>query len=144
MNFAEAIRLSDGAIYAGRIARVDVVDGFWSALRIEIDHVARGPAAVRVARAQAGNVCEGIRVGEYGFIVRGVDDPYSATEDMFFAISKSAGMGALHAAGLPDSSTADVNRRAPVDPSVWVLFWATATFGLAYVLLRARRPSKVG
>src|SRR5262245_60453778 len=32
MNFATAIRLSDGAIYSGRIVRADVVDGFWNAL----------------------------------------------------------------------------------------------------------------
>jgi hypothetical protein len=138
MNFAEAIRLSDGAIYSGRIVRVDVVDGFWNALEIEIDHVARGPAAVRVGRVQAGNVCEGIRVGEYGWIVREVDDPFSATEDMFFGISESAGLGALRGAGLPDTSTAESTSSAPMNPSAWLWFWAIASFAVA-CLLRARQ-----
>ena len=139
MNFATAIRLSDGAIYAGRILGADDVDQFWKSLDIDIDVVVRGPAPPRVGRAQAGSVCDGIRVGEYGWIVRGVDDPYSSTEDLFFAISESAGRGALAAAGLPDTSTANVNSKPRIDQSAWLLVWAIATFGLAYLHLRARQ-----
>jgi hypothetical protein len=117
------------------------VNGFWNRLEIEIDYVARGPAAVRVGRAQAGNVCKGIRVGERGWIVRGVDDPFSATEDMFFSISASAGLGALRAAGLPDTSTGDVQSKAPMEPRVWLLAWAIASFALTSHFIRARRPS---
>lgn len=143
MNFAEAIRRSDGAIYSGRIVGAGVVDGFWNALEIEIDYVARGAAAVRVGRAQAGNVCEGIRVGEYGWIVRGVDDPFSATEDMFFGISESAGLGALRAAGLPDTSTSDVSSTAPMDPSAWLSFWAFASLAVAYLLRASQRRHRI-
>lgn len=88
LDFEDAIGMSNGAIYAGRIKRAEPAAVFWVDLTIDIDLVSRGPAVTQVRRAQAGHVCDGIRVGQYGYMVRGVHDPEypgADLDDLFFA-----------------------------------------------------------
>lgn len=106
LSFKDAVLLSDGAIYAGRISRTEIVDQFWIDLTIDIDLVVRGAASREVSRAQAGAACDGIREGEWGFIVRGIHDARDPRADnLFFRMSRSEARAALDAAGLLDTST---------------------------------------
>ena len=142
LDFADAIRMSHGAIYAGQITRAHDAASFWIDLTIDIDLVVRGPAATRVRRAQAANVCDGIQVGQYGYIVRGVRDPqYPGNEDVFVRISGSDARAALLAAGLPDTSTLPdaATPTAPAVPWAWPVLWLAAAFVLASRDLRRRR-----
>jgi hypothetical protein len=135
LDFEDALRLSDGAIYAGRITRAETAATFWIDLTIDIDRVVRGPAATRVSRAQAGDVCDGIQVGQYGYIVRGVLDPEYGPDkhDVFFRINRSDARAALIAAGLPDTSTTSEGKSpsAPATPWTWLALWLATTFVLA-------------
>jgi hypothetical protein len=144
LDFEDALRASNGAIYAGRITRAEAAATFWVDLTIDIDHIVRGPAATRVRRAQAGYVCDGIQVGQYGYIVRGVRDPQfpgTGSEDVFIRISRSAARAALIAVGLPDTSTlpVDVAPTAPAVPWAWLAFWSAVAFLLASRDLRRHR-----
>lgn len=130
LSFKDAIALSEGAIYAGRISRTEIVDQFWIDLTIDIDLVVRGPASGEVPRAQAGAACDGIREGEWGYIVRGVHDSQDPRADnLFFRISRSAARAALDAAGLPDTSTATDHADAPPDILPWPLLAVVAVAG---------------
>ena len=107
LEFEDAIRLSDGAIYAGRVTGVETAGEAWIDLTIDIDLVVRGPARRHVPRAQAGVACDGIREGEWGYIVRGIHDARDPrATNMFFRISPAAARDAIRSAGLPDTSTA--------------------------------------
>ena len=148
LDFKDAIGLSNGAIYAGRIKRAGRAATFWTDLSIDIDLVVRGPAATRLRRAQAGYVCDAILVGQYGYIVRGVRDPqYSGAglSDLFFRVSgsltRSDARAALAAAGLPDTSTLPEpqTQPPPAVPWAWLAFWATTASVLASRRLRGRR-----
>jgi hypothetical protein len=109
LSFEDAIRLSDGAIYAGRVTNAQTVDLFWIDLTIDIEVVVRGPAARQVPRAQAGAACDGIREGEWGYVVRGIHDSQDPrASNLFYRISRSAARSVLDAAGLPDTSTSTV------------------------------------
>ena len=139
LDFKDAISLSNGAIYAGRIRRAERAATFWTDLSIDIDLVVRGPAATRLRRAQAGYVCDAILVGQYGYIVRGVRDPqYSGAglSDLFFrvggSLTRSDARGALAAAGLPDTSTLPdpTTQAPPAMPWAWLAFWSATAFAL--------------
>ena len=142
LEFEDAIRLSDGAIYAGRVTGVEAVGEAWTDLTIDIDLVVRGPASRHVPRAQAGVACEGIVEGQWGYIVRGIHDARDArATNMFFRMSSAAARDALHSAGLPDTSTA---ARAANEPSgIWpgglLGMVAVASFGLTAQWLGSRR-----
>ena len=145
LDFEDAIGMSDGAIYAGRITRAEIADTFWFDVTIDIDFVVRGQASTRVRRAQAGHVCDGIQVGQHGYMVLGVRDanfPGSDPEDLFFRVSRSRARAALIAAGLPDTSTSsDAETRPPPSlPWTWLAFWS-ATAMLAFRGLRRRDQS---
>jgi hypothetical protein len=143
IEFEDALRLSHGAIYAGRITRADDAYSFWIDLSIDIDRVVRGPAAVRVPKAQAGHICDGIQVGQYGYIVRDVINPEDGPgkRDLFFRVGWYYARAALIAAGLPDTSTAPAasTRTAPEVPWSWLGFWLAATLVLAVGGLRRHR-----
>jgi hypothetical protein len=136
LDFEDALPLSDGAIYAGRITRADIADYFWIDLTIDIERVVRGPATQRVSRAQAGHVCDGIQVGQYGYIVREVLNPEYGPEkqDLFFRVSQSDARAALLAAGLPDTSTAPDSeaRTALAMPWTLVALWLAAAFAILF------------
>lgn len=143
LDFKDALPLSDGSIYSGRITRADIADTFWIDLTIDIDRVVRGPADQRVPRAQAGHACDGIQIGQYGYIVRDVLNPEHGPEaqDLFFLVSQSDARAALLAAGLPDTSTAPegATRSAPALPWTWLALWLAATLALASRSLRRKR-----
>jgi len=137
LDFRDAIGLSDGPIYAGRITRAETAATFWMDVTIDIDLVVRGPAATRVRRAQAGSVCDGIRAGEWGYMVRGVRDPgYPESKhfDLFFRVGPSYARNALRAAGLPDTSTAPgfESGIVPNLPWVWLALSSCIGFVVAY------------
>lgn len=137
LAFEDAIRMSDGPIYAGRITRAEYAETFWMDVTIDIDIVVRGPAATRVRRAQAGDICDGIRVGEWGYIVRGVRDPHwpgTGPDDVFFAISRSKARTALSAAGLPNTSSAvdAIPQEASGVPWAWLAVWFVAAFAITW------------
>lgn len=142
LEFKDAIGMSDGAIYAGRITRADYAT-FTIDVTIDVEHVVRGPGAARVRRAQAGDVCDGIQVGEWGYMVRGVNDPQygSETDDLFFRVGRFAARNALIAAGMPETSTvsAAAIEASPNPPWSWLAFWSVAAFVLALRSLRGRR-----
>lgn len=148
LDFEDALPISDGAIYAGRITRANVADTFWIDLAIDVDGVVRGPAAERVPRAQAGHVCDGIRVGEYGYIVRGVLNPEHGPErqDLFFRVSQSDARAALIAAGLPDTSTAafGATRSGAAMPWTWLAVWLATMLALVFAGLRRHRRGDTG
>ena len=144
LDFRDAIRLSDGPIYAGRITRAESAATFWVDVTIDIDLVVRGPAATRVRRAQAGQVCDGILAGQWGYMVRDVRDPdypESKHDDLFFRVSPSYGRSVLRAAGLPDTSTASgvPNEGVSSLPSTWLALGAGIAFVVAYLRLRRDR-----
>ena len=143
LDFDDALGLSDGAVYAGRITRAEAAATFWVDLTIDIDRVVRGPASTRVPRAQAGHVCDGIQVGEYGYIVRGILNPDYGPDrqDMFFRISQSDARAALIAAGLPDTSTPSGGETptSPTTPWTWLALWLAATSVLASRGVRRHR-----
>jgi hypothetical protein len=143
LDFDDALRLSDGAIYAGRITRAETAATFWVDLTIDVDRVVRGPVATRVPRAQAGHVCDGIQVGQYGYIVRGILNPDYGPDkqDMFFRGTRSDARAALLAAGLPDTSTPPEAETpaARTAPWTWLALWLAATFVLASRGVRWRR-----
>jgi hypothetical protein len=124
LDLSKVVRLSNGAIYSGRVVRADPADTFWIDLVVDVDRVVRGPADSRIPRAQAGNVCDGIRVGEYGYVVHDVPDPAFPNGDrfeVFIESSRADARSVLIAAGLPDTSTGtDANppRSAPMLPVV--------------------------
>jgi hypothetical protein len=133
LTFAEAIGLSDGAIYAGRVTRVETAGEAWLDLTIDVDLVVRGPASRNVPRAQAGVACEGISEGEWGYIVRGIhDERDQRATNMFFRMSSTAARDALQSAGLPDTSAATWHGNGR--PGSWhqalLLIAAVAGFGL--------------
>ncbi len=146
LEFEDALRVSTGSIYAGRIIRAETADTFWVDLTIDIDRVVRGPAAARVRRAQAAYVCDGIQVGQYGYIVRGVGDPDypSDDQDVFIRVSRSDARAALIAAGLPDTSTLPSHETTAgrAMPWAWLGFWLAAASVLAYRGIR--RHPRVG
>ena len=142
--FEDAIRLSDGAIYAGRVTGVKPAGEAWIDLTIDVDLVVRGTASRHVPRAQAGVACDGIVEGQWGYIVRGIHDARDArATNMFFRMSSAAARDALHSAGLPDTSTAT---RAADEPSdTWrgalLAIVAVAGFGFSAQWLGYRRRS---
>lgn len=140
LAFEDALSLSDGAIYAGRVTRADTTNTFWVDLTIDIDRVVRAPATERVPRAQAGNVCDGIEVGQYGYIVRDVLNPEHGPDkqDLFFRVSRFDARAALIAAGLPDTSAAPdgATRGAPAMPWTWLALWLAAAFAIVFRGLR--------
>ncbi len=143
LEFRDAVGTADGAIYAGRITRADY-STFTIDVTMDIDHVVRGPADPRVLRAQAGDVCDGINVGEWGYMVRDVRHPDvgSETDDLFFPIGRYAARGALIAAGLPDTSTVPAAAASEPSPNArwaWLTFWSVAGFLLALRGLSGRR-----
>jgi hypothetical protein len=116
LSLEDAVAKSDGAIYAGRITRATPTT-FWMDISIDVDVVVRGSAATELPRAQAApSACEPIRVGEYGFIVRGISDPENSSEDRFYVLSRSAGLAALAEVGLPDTAMAGPADAAPALP----------------------------
>ena len=143
LDFEDALGMTNGAIYAGRITRAEPAATFWVDLTIDIDRVVRGPVATRVPRAQAGHVCDGIQVGQHGYIVRGILDPDYGPDrhDMFFRVSPSEAQTALIAAGLPDTSTPSGGKTttAPTTPWTWLALWLTATCVLASSGVHLRR-----
>jgi len=145
LEFADALALSNGAVYSGRVTRAEAADTFWIDMTIDIDHVVRGPAAGRIRRAQAGIVCDGIRANEYGYVVRGVLDPLEPPSDerldLFFRISTTAAEAALQAAGMPITSTAPSSgeETRPIVPLAWLGLWSATAFVLAAYRLRGRR-----
>jgi hypothetical protein len=134
LDLEDALRLSDGAVYAGRISRAEMADTFWVDLTIDIDRVVRGPADSRVRRVQAGHVCDGIQVGQYGYIVRGIENPdYGpGQQDMFFRVSRSEARTALLAAGLPDTSTPSPGETPTAHTSLWT--WLAVLLAATVVL----------
>ena len=144
LDLRDAIGLSHGPIYAGRITRAESAATFWVDVTIDIDLVVRGPAATRVRRAQAGDVCDGILAGEWGYMVRDVRDPEypeSKHNDLFFHVSPSYGRNVLRAAGLPDTSTASgvPNENVPSVPWGWLALSSGIGFVVAYRGLRRDR-----
>jgi hypothetical protein len=142
LTFEDAIRLSDGAIYAGRVTRAEAAGEAWQDLTIAIDLVVRGPASRDVPRAQAGVACEGISEGEWGYVVRGIhDEPDPRATNMFFRMSSTAAREALHSAGLPDTSTATRPANGPRDSwhGALLVIAALAGFGLSAGWLGTRR-----
>ncbi|HEU0234974.1 MAG TPA: hypothetical protein VFR14_00895 [Candidatus Limnocylindrales bacterium] len=140
LDFEDALSLSDGAIYAGRITGADIANYFWVDLTIDIERVIRGPAVQRLSRAQAGHVCDGIQVGQYGYIVRDVLNPEYGPkkQDFFFRVNQSDARAALLAAGLPDTSTApdSAARTALAMPWTWLAPWLAAAFAILFRGLR--------
>jgi len=142
LEFEDAIRLSEGAIYAGRVSDAEPAGEAWTDLTIDIDLVVRGPGSRHVPRAQAGVACDGISEGEWGYIVRGVHDALDPrATNLFFRISPATARDALRSAGLPDTSTAP---RAANEPSdIWhgalLAIVAIAGFGLSARWLATRR-----
>lgn len=146
LEFEDAIRLSDGAIYAGRITGAEMAGEAWIDLTIEIDLVVRGPASRHVPRAQAGVACEGISTGEWGYIVRGIHDARDArATNMFFRISPATARDALNSAGLPDTSTATPagNERSDIWLGALLAIVAVAGFAVSAQWLGSR-PAQVG
>jgi hypothetical protein len=141
VTLRDAVRASDGAVYAGRITEASPTEIFWVSIRIDIDHVLNGRAASRVERAQAGSVCDGIQVGQYGIVVRGIREPLSDNPDLFFAMTRSEAEAALRSLAAPDTSTAP-EAPGPADTSpawAWVIGWTALAVAIALRLrLRPR------
>ena len=142
--YEDAIRLSDGAIYAGRVTGVEPAGEAWIDLTIDVDLVVRGPASRHVPRAQAGVACNGIVEGQWGYVVRGVHDAQRSATNLFFRISTSAAREALHSAGLPDTSTATRSAREPSDTwhGALLAIAVVAGFGFSAQWLGYRRRSR--
>jgi hypothetical protein len=135
ISFEDAIRKSDGAIYAGRITRADYRFGSYD-ISVDVQAVVRGPAAERIRRAYAGSYCDGIAAGQWGYVVRKVPDLYdpSRRHDLFFRIGGYYGRSALASAGLPDTATPFDAERTPASQSLgWLAVLAgAASFLVAY------------
>jgi hypothetical protein len=142
LELEDALRMSQGAVYAGHIVRSEPRLGSGYDITIEIDTVVRGPAAPRLRRASTGRACEPIFAGAWGYIVRDVKDPEypEAVDDLFFRVNRYVGRNAVRAAGLPDTATgpeAPDAIRTDV-PWGWLTVWATV-FALTYRRLGQRR-----
>lgn len=105
--------------------------------------VIRGPATAEIRGLHAGDSCQGIDVGEYGYVVRDVDMPEVAPDPRDLSVRGGRGYahGALLAAGLPDTSSApDVAPKSAAMPWTWVAMWLGAAFLLAHAF--GSRPAE--
>ena len=148
LAFEDAIHLSDDAIYGGRITRAEISGTFFYDVTMDIDLVVRGPVTPRLRRVQAGDICDGIRVGEWGYIVRDVHDPNwpgSGPDDLFFPIGRYVARNALIAAGLPNTSTLPVDTHEPRSshPLSLLTIWFVTAFVLALRALARRREEAI-
>ena len=145
ISFEDAIRKSDGAIYAGRVTSADYRFGSYD-ISVDVQAVVRGLAAERIRRAYPGSYCDGIAAGQWGYVVRKVPDLYDPTRrhDLFFRIGKYYGRSALASAGLPDTGIAlDTERAAAAGPLGWLAVLAgAASFVIAF--RRSRTDSSTG
>ena len=135
IEFAEAVRLSQGSIYAGRIIHVARAPTGSAEITMAVDIVVRGPAHRTLGNVIPPFVCDPIAEGRWGYVVRDVRHPDSldGSADIFFPIGTSVARAVLRDAGLPDTATSmkEPVPRAPNDPRVLLIVAATATAYLA-------------
>ena len=142
IEFADALRASRGAIYAGRITHVNRSEIGTSKVMIDVDIVVRGRAGRALPDVLAPFACDLIREGRWGYIVRDVRDAdyVDGSADVFFSIGTSVARPALRAAGLPDTA-ATVAGPAPSarndTPFPWLVI-AGAGYVVVYRLLGGR------
>lgn len=144
LDLKDALRMSHGAVYAGRIERAEPRPGSFRGydITIDVEIVVRGPAAPRLRRADAGAVCDPIMAGTWGYIVRDVRDPEypGVIDDLFFRVSRYYGRNAVRAVGLPDTAATPATRddSLAVVPLGWLAVSSAVGFAVAY--RRVRRP----
>jgi hypothetical protein len=142
ISFRAAIRASHGAILlVGIGSAVHPRDSGVFDLKSHVHAVVRGPAAVRIPRALAGSVCDGIDEGQVGYLVRDVDHPdLSPHSDLFYAAveggrSLSGMRKALAEIGLPATDVESARTPAP---------WVAVAAGLvAFGVVLRRRAGRV-
>ena len=146
VGFDEALRMSEGSVYAGRVRQVEPAGIEAVNAVIDVQLVVRGAGSGTIERLASAVSCEPILVGDWGYVVRDVRDPQypGAPDDLFFAIGTSIARPILRAAGLPDTSTSTATdarpQAAPID-AVALLVAATLT-GYAVMDRRLRsRPT---
>jgi hypothetical protein len=145
IEFADAVRSSQGSIYAGRITDVARARTGYSTVTMTVQIVVRGPARETLSRVLPPFVCDSIDEGQWGYMVRDIRHPdyIDGTADVFFGIGNSVARPILRAAGLPDTGTAiEEPSRARSKDAVAVVVAVTLTAYVAiYGLIRVRPTS---
>ena len=142
IEFRDALRFSEGPIYAGRIVHVLRPGAGPAKLTIDVDLVVRAPAARTVTDVIPPFGCDAILKGQWGYIVGDVRDAQygEGVSTFFFAIDDSVARPALRAVRLPDTGTAIEGPSQARSTGVLALVLAVAlTASVAmYGLLRVR------